>query len=298
MSEDAEFDAFLKGEGALARQLQALAQPSPAPALDAAILADARTALAEERPAAANDAAPPAQWQPPPALSWRWRVPAGIAATLLVGLIARQSFESDWPQVNYDAPTAEAPAPAPVVEPATAVPAAQPAAVTGQIASAPARPALKTRPVTAPARAAAQMEAPAVESAPAPAPVPAPPAPAAPGTGTMTEALERVTVTGSTIAPAAAQEVEAEDRRAAERVSNVASLQRPVRPRIGKPDPAAQNQTAVPAESAALMLERVERLLQEGHHQAAMQAWEALQRTYPDYPVPDAIREKLAPQQP
>jgi hypothetical protein len=95
--DDAEFEAFLKGEGELSSRLQALAQPSPSAELDAAILARATVDAARHaRPAAANDAgeadAPTPQLG---RLSWRWRVPAGIAATVLVGVVANQTWRAN-----------------------------------------------------------------------------------------------------------------------------------------------------------------------------------------------------------
>jgi hypothetical protein len=94
--DDADFEAFLRGEGDLAEGLDALAQPSPSATLDAAILARARADVErdernarlqrdaqrareanEARGQAANDA--PARG--------RWGVPAGIAATVLAGVL-------------------------------------------------------------------------------------------------------------------------------------------------------------------------------------------------------------------
>ncbi len=95
MSDDAEFDAFLKGEDALSRRLQAMPQAVPSAALDAAILQRARDLMAQEaRPAAANDAGVPVPGPRLGRLSWRWRVPAGIAATVLTGVFANQAFQN------------------------------------------------------------------------------------------------------------------------------------------------------------------------------------------------------------
>lgn len=94
MSDDAAFDAFLKGEGLLARQLQSLPQGAPADQLDAAILQRARDLMAQDaRAPAANDAGGAAAPRMA-ALSWRWRVPAGIAATVLAGVFAHQAFRA------------------------------------------------------------------------------------------------------------------------------------------------------------------------------------------------------------
>ncbi|MFL6656775.1 MAG: hypothetical protein ACJ8GW_01785 [Massilia sp.] len=93
MSDDAEFDAFLKGEDALSRRLQALPAAVPSAALDAAILQQARELMAQDaRPVAANDPGPARPVAGLRRLSWRWRVPAGIAATMVTGLFALQTY--------------------------------------------------------------------------------------------------------------------------------------------------------------------------------------------------------------
>jgi hypothetical protein len=132
MSDDAQFDAFLKGEGDLARRLQGMAQPEPSAALDAAILANARAAMAQEaRPVAANDSgqAVPAPRRPA-SLGWRWRVPAGIAASVLVGVFAQRSFEAggDLNDMSDSSVRQAEVAPAAPAMPAAAPVAAPPAA--------------------------------------------------------------------------------------------------------------------------------------------------------------------------
>lgn len=228
MSDDAQFEAFLRGEGDLARQLQALPQPSPSAELDAAILERARLAVVQQDRAAAND---PGVVQPnnphlARSVGMRWRVPAGIAAAVLAGLIGHQAFQqsSDMEpaQMSMDdevvaAPAtevAQAPAPAEVA-PAPAVPTpmadmrakeqsdrARHAATVAEVESVQARRAELGRRSAAAASADAYSGVVASErvaaapphSAPAPAPAPAPvvaPAPPPP--------MERVTVSGSAI---------------------------------------------------------------------------------------------------
>lgn len=323
MSDDAEFEAFLKGEGALSRQLKALDQPSPTPALDAAILASARAAMGAERPTAANDAAPADAWKPASALSWRWRVPAGIAATLLVGLVARQSFESDRSQVVYDVPAAEAvlaeqvlkpapnPAPVAVADQPAALPAQEPVAApkpSREYARTPAPVRNRTdallpaepKPTPAPAPVVAAPPPPAPMPAPAPA-APAPAAPAAPAAARIpadryTDALERVTVSGSRISAPTSEEAAADAQRSAEQANRAASVRPAMRAR-SKGINAADFDT-MSVQTPALMLEKVERLLAQGDQNGALAAWEALRRTYPDYPVPDSIREQFPEPQP
>src|SRR4051812_18734042 len=96
---DEQFDAFLKGEDGLSRRLQALPQPTSSAELDAAIFKRIELALAQEnRPEAANDAGDASDTAPVPRLqpsfARRWRVPVGIAATLLAGVFANQVFDA------------------------------------------------------------------------------------------------------------------------------------------------------------------------------------------------------------
>ena len=96
MSDDAEFEAFLKGEGELSRRLQALDQPSPSADLDAAILGRIRTSMEQQQREAANDPGAPASGpRIAPVMGMRWRVPVGIAASVLVGLFATQAYQSN-----------------------------------------------------------------------------------------------------------------------------------------------------------------------------------------------------------
>ncbi len=182
MSDDAEFDAFLNGEGELARGLREMAQPGPSAALDAAILANARAAMAQDaRPRAANDsgADSPAP-QLARSLGWRWRVPAGIAASVLVGVFAKQAFEAsgDLNQTSVPAPAAEMvfvpsvdvkPPPPPAMEVATDNVTARAPAPAVEARSAPAP--VQANPAPEPAVYASKTRASATVAAPVPAPV-------------------------------------------------------------------------------------------------------------------------------
>jgi len=83
-----EFEAFLRGEDDLAALLQDLPQFAPSAKLDAAILADAERAIARSKrplPAAANDAIVPESARiPRPSFASRWKLPLGLAASLLL----------------------------------------------------------------------------------------------------------------------------------------------------------------------------------------------------------------------
>jgi len=123
--DDKDFDAFLQHEGGLAQLLKTLPQPMPSADLDAAILAAAKAEL-EKNPApqvvpipattAANDPGSPAA-QVTPGFVRRWRVPLGLAASLLVTmqLVRWQMIEEQTvpgaPAVLYKSVPAAAPLP-------------------------------------------------------------------------------------------------------------------------------------------------------------------------------------------
>ncbi|HEY8100583.1 MAG TPA: hypothetical protein VIF82_07485 [Burkholderiaceae bacterium] len=113
-TEDAAFEDFLQGRGELVKQLKALSQLSPSAALDAAILASAKAAVAQaelSKQVAANDPVSPRK----PGFLSRYRMPLAMAASLMVAvLVAVQWYE----QPAYQAPIQVAQAP--MAEPAPA----------------------------------------------------------------------------------------------------------------------------------------------------------------------------------
>lgn len=300
MNDDAEFAAFLKGEGGLSRQLQAIGQQEPSAQLDSAILNRARLAMAQEtHPAAAND--PGAQAAAPqlaPPFGYRWRVPVGIAATLLAGVFASQSFQrqEDAAAAALAAETA-APAPVMVTLPNENVAAAPPMLeVPPVLRSAPApRPALERAPVAAeqPLAAAAPPPPPPpvadatpmpsatpapVVAMPAPVPVPAPapaygrsPAPASAPMPVTARARSETDLARKEAAAGLAAETERKaDARAdrSERVSVTGS-------RIMHPESKA-------------WIAQIEGLLKAGENDKARREWQAFRDIYP--------REKVAPE--
>jgi hypothetical protein len=127
--DDKDFDAFLQHEGELSQLLKKLPQPMPSADLDAAILAAAKAEL-EKNPApqsvaqlpvatAANDAGSPVVARVRPGLIRRWRMPLGLAASLLVTvqLVRWQMKEEQTvpgaPAVLYESAPTAAPAPPP-----------------------------------------------------------------------------------------------------------------------------------------------------------------------------------------
>ncbi len=174
-AEDAELDAFLKGDGDLARRLQAMPQASPSAALDAAILGKVRHAMAPAVREAANDPGDAPAPQLARGLGLRWRVPAGIAATVLVGLFARQSFDTSVGNVPVPVmeakPHAEVTIVAEDVAAPPPVPVPAPAEVSAQVAAPPpARPRAAMPRKTQVEQAVAADMAPAPMAAAAPAP--------------------------------------------------------------------------------------------------------------------------------
>lgn len=255
---DAEFEAFLKGEDELSRRLKGLPQPSPSSELDAAILKRAQEQI--PRTPAAND--PGTGAQPVRPLGWRWRAPAGIAASVLACVLAHQA----WQERTAAEQAAAVPAPAPVAAPAQAdtlapppPPPPAPEMPPRLAAKSSPRSARVVAPVVEAVAAQAQVaEAPptANQVAPAPAaPAPATPAPA-PAPAVVSGQLSRaVTVTG---------------RRSRVDAAGIASA----------PDPKA-------------WLAAIDELLKAGLRRDSLEEWDKFRAAYPDYPVPAETAEKI-----
>ena len=286
--DDAEFDAFLKGEGPLARRMKAVAQPSPSAELDAAILARATLDMAREpRPAAANDAGAGA---PAPklgrGLGWRWRVPAGIAATVLAGVVANQSWRANEAAKANDPVLDEAPAaipgaPAPVEAP-PALQAAAPAAAPAPMPAPKQRAALKPAPaadLARPAPPAAAAAAPDRTDSFAGLPAPAPPAPPPP------------------VEPEASvhrRQADAELRK-----ELVAESNKTAAAKLSRMGAASEIVTITGSANRALQpqawLEQIEALRKAGREDEALQQWTIFRAAHPDYPVPPSMLEHFKP---
>lgn len=261
MSDDAEFEAFLKGEGELSRRLQALPQPSPGAELDAAILGRVKQDLArEERPPAANDAGDDV---PVPrlgrGLGARWRIPAGIAATVLVGVMAKQSFEANPDARLESVPQETTSADVVIVQKVPEEPAQMlelPAAVAPQARAPVPRQEAKELRRQAPA------PTPVLEVAPSPAaPAPAPVAELATAPATAAVAARKSTA-------AAAQE-RAENSR-------------------------IRDFTGSSARSGESWVAEIEKLLQQERGTEALAEWKKFRETYPAYEVSPELEAKIA----
>jgi hypothetical protein len=280
---DAELDAFLRGDDALSCELQALTQPAPSAQLDAAILAQAQSLMEQERvarPPAANDSgpkAPIAPWRP----GARWRVPTGIAAALVAGVLAQQTWHSERDADGVGSlPLPSAPAPS---QPAAAAPPALPEAPRETIKPSPVPETAAVSPRADTARANHQ-PAPAGEMAPSLAPAPAevpakvpppapapmavpPPAPAAAASDAFDATARAVTVTA---------------RRSRNDVSAA-----PAAPAVRSAPPAPS------APDPALWLAAIDEMLRAGLRRDALDEWQKFRATYPDYPVPATTSDQI-----
>lgn len=271
---DAELDAFLKGDDALARELQALEQAAPSAQLDAAILAQAAALMA--RPTAANDAGPavaPAPWR----FGRRWRVPAGIAAALVAGVLAQQSWQQQEQEQrraggidgvgDLARPAAPAGAPPALAEPAAVV---APNAAPLQAETAPVHKRALAAPPAASAADADQWAA-----APPPPPLsPAPPSAMAP-------------------APAAPVSEVAAAKSAPGELAIMARHSRPIAPAAAPTHAvAAATATAGPPDPAA-WLAAIDEMLRAGLRRDTLAEWDKFRAAYPDYPVQAATLDKI-----
>lgn len=296
---DADLDAFLRGDDALARELQALEQPAPSAALDAAILAQAERLMADDgenaqvrRPAAANDAGPKlAPWQ----AGRRWRMPAGIAAALVAVVLAQQTWQSELGIDRVDGvaglPLPAAPPPSPPSQEASPVAVdAPPAASVGQPPAPAPRAASKRAALAGPSAsvavpAEASPSAPAAVAAKATAPM-APPPPPAPAPADF---AARAPAPMAPPAPASAAGIS--DTAEAKSARAVTVTGRRSRIDVGAAATAAPAGAGAP--SPASWLAAIDALLQAGLRRDAVEEWDKFRAAYPDYPVPAATTGQI-----
>lgn len=278
---DAEFDAFLNGEDALSRELQAMPQAAPSAGLDAAILNRAQSLMgSERRPAAANDASNGVSL-PLPRLGLRWRVPFGIAATLMAGVLAHQAWQAST-DGNRAAEVTEA-TPAPVSQPAPAQ-----ETVVEADKSAPAPMLAKTAPPRpkqpAPHRSVPQWSTTPVEKyAPeVSAPVPPPPP--------VFSYYSRASVPAAAPAPVAAESSRAQ----ASTVDISARRSRVESQRSSDAVSAQPGATAAAAPDPKVWLAAIDELLKAGLRRDTLEEWDKFRAAYPDYPVPAETTGKIS----
>ncbi len=268
MNDEAQFEAFLRGDDELARALQAMPQAEPSPELDAVIMQRVQLEHAQRSREAANDA----HTEIEPALSvgtgTRWRLPVGIAASVLVGVLATQMMESD--RVRREAvlapaaevalveearaPSMEAMTPPPPPPPETTV-ASRPAAPRAvSVVEAKKMDRQEAPPPAAPQVQLAEAAAPGAPAAPAPAPVVASAAPE--------QALGR-------------------------------AAERSAAPAMQKVEVAGSSIRRAETGGAAAWLGRIDALLIEGKKAEALAEWEKFRAAHPDHAVPDALQAKI-----
>jgi hypothetical protein len=277
---DAEFDAFLKGEDALSRELQAMPQVGPSAELDAAILGRAQALMASEsRPAAANDAAN-GMVSPLPRLGLRWRVPFGIAATLMAGVLAHQAWQASSDGNRAAEVIETAPAPATQSEPA-------PKAAIDTETVAPAPTPAKTAPPPRQKQLAPHRSAPELAKAPAETPSPempaaAPPPPPPPVISSYASAPAPAV---SDMANAKSATVEVSGRR-----SRVVEARRSSEP---EPLSTQAGAMAAAAPDPKVWLAAIDELLKAGLRRDTLEEWGKFRAAYPDYPVPAETTDKI-----
>lgn len=308
MSDDAEFDAFLKGEGELSRLLKDMPQAEPSAALDAAILARARSAMEQEaRPQAANDPGKPgAAPQLAPSMARRWRMPVGIAATMLAGLFAVKSLqpnlESQYgpiPETSVaEAPAAAAAPPMQAAPPAEAMADVQAEAEAKSAAQDEAKRAAVQEQLRASAakseRSRMVLEERSVALKPAVPPAPPPPPPAAPAPAPVqVEAAppvmaEPAPAAAPAPAPAAAVEKKKEYAVVARRgvAANVAA------------DAAREERITVTGSRIAprtpdQWIQEIGKLLRDGRKEEALEQWKLFRVAHPNARVDAALEAQL-----
>lgn len=300
---DAEFAGFLRGEGELARMLAQVPQPEPSSELDSKILADAQAALAQ--PASANDAVvPEAERQPSEFRSTsqdisrfirRARAPLGLAATVVIAV----SLGVQWHQEPDVAEQVTVPA----VPELKKAPAAQKEVEVRIIEEAR---------LPAPAMS---FRAPRADMPPAPPPpkaivmAPPPPAPPAPeiATGGVSPPPNAIAATSSVARSAPPTPVDS--RVLAPVAAPVPAMlsAKPEMPAAMAPMPVRQEQLQrFKAQAADVVedrpsgdarerawLEKIDDLIKQGRNDEALRSWEDFRKAYPDYAVPDPLKEKL-----
>jgi hypothetical protein len=301
--DDAEFDAFLNREGALASALQQLPQPAPSGELSKAILADAERAVPLSPAANAPYGGDGRQQAWMPHFLRQYRAPLGVAASIIFAVTIGMQWQapSDETRMEEAAPIQPAPEPAPA------------ALTPAQQADQPAMPATAKKPtparskeaiiavMPAPAPAPEPVRAPAPEAVRAPVAVPAPPptlalAPApAPAPAQVSAPIQVSAATREVSAPAPAKIIITGS-------SNVRAQSEPSN--LGAPVTLALSRStaATSAERKALnddgkpkaWLAVIEEMLKAGLDRDAKMEWEKFQAAYPNYAVPAELKEKIS----
>ena len=297
--DDAEFDNFLQGRGELVKQLKALSQLTPSAALDAAILASAKAAVAQAeraKQAAANDPVSPRK----PGFVSRFRVPLAMAASLMVAVLVAVQWhaQSEYPESIQVAQ-------APAAEPAPASVAAAP-----QVAQADTKEkattdaAAKNEPAVPPLATAKQSNAANESRALASDKKAASQAAANAVAANQALKAERSEATPTQLAQADASHMRYKSMAMQEQKA-AAPAAPPASANLSKETVGTATAAAIaatPAESLAkpesqekqkAWLAQIEGLIKADARNDALAEWAKFEKSYPDYPVPEALKAKI-----
>jgi hypothetical protein len=302
-TEDAAFDDFLEGRGELVKQLKALSQLTPSAALDAAILASAKAAVAQaerSKENAANDPVSPSK----PGFLTRFRIPLAMAASLMVAVLVAVQWHA---QPEYQAAVQVAQAPVAEPAPATAAPQTEQAGTNAKADSSVAAPMVAATRQSIPM---AESKAIAVDKKTAPQVQAAANAMAA--QDALKSAKERSNPVPAQLAQADAAQMRSksatmQDEKAAAAPAaspasapsyasaagaNVAARAAAI---AAPPAPAAA--TAPPAESLEKQkawLARIEEMIKtDSRKEEALAEWAKFEKAYPDYSVPEKLKAQI-----
>jgi hypothetical protein len=254
----------------IGRRYRELPREEPPRTLDEAILSAARREL-ETRPAPLVA----------PTGRRRWMVPVAAAAVIVLSAVVTLRIQREQPDLEL------ATAPPPVAPPAASKDEKPAAPVTAQSAPSPER----SQPNSKEAQVRRDKEAVGprperrkAERAPAPASVPAPAAPPA----ALADSAAQ-----SKPAEAPAPAVQPEPRQAP--APAAAARPRAFAELDSMRSREALSQRAGSAEPPERMLERIAALRREGRHKEADDLYAEFRRRFPDYRIPEAMREQIAP---
>jgi hypothetical protein len=302
--EEEAFDDFLQGRGELVKQLKALSQLTPSAALDAAILASAKAAVAQaerSKQAAANDPVSPRK----PGFLSRFRMPLALAASLMVAVLVTVQWHA---QSEYQLPLQVAQAPTAESAAAPAVEAPQPAQAdtNAKTVSEPTNNNVADAGQSKPAISATASKAIASEKKAA--------------TQATTNDAAKSSVERGNAAPVQLAQADAAQMKykstsiqeqkaapapvpptapAAAAPSIATTLAREFARATASPAPAAVAPLAEslaktdPQEKQKAWLVRIEELIKADSRKDALVEWEKFEKVYPGYPVPEKLREQI-----
>lgn len=270
--DDNEFEAFLLGQGDLARHLRALPQPSPSAALDAVILAEVEADLvisAARRPDVVNDAAndaimPGSAVNVRSSFISRWRMSLSIAASVVGCILLLLQWQQ---QQQSPMPVVVALAPQPTVPAMVSRSLKQPTIAVPTVAvRLPAISTTETSPATPLSGAGSEADVDRRDAAPA----------IQVAQADMQELRQKSVSQTITQAMPSPAEV------------SVEALPVPLAVM-----PTSEPMPATDADKAKAWLALIEEMLKVDLRQDALAEWEKFRKVYPNYPVPDKLAAQI-----